>query len=137
MNTHILKLWVKRLRSGKYSQARGELRKDKKGGGSSYCCLGLLCNIHQRMTGKGHWERRPNGSWYYVVGQNDASNGVLPRGVAQWAGIKNHNVEVDNGQWASQLNDGDGVEGKEPIRPKSFKHIANRLIEADKLGIRM
>jgi hypothetical protein len=38
---HELKVkWLEALRSGKYEQARGELR-----GGDKFCCLGVLCDV--------------------------------------------------------------------------------------------
>ena len=41
MNAKIKRLWVKALRSGKYRQARGALRKNT----GAMCCLGVLCEI--------------------------------------------------------------------------------------------
>lgn len=37
--------WVKALRSGKYKQARGQLRREYADGQYAYCCLGALCDI--------------------------------------------------------------------------------------------
>jgi hypothetical protein len=41
MNKRIKKLWVRALRSGDYMQVGGRLRD-----GDSFCCLGVLCNLH-------------------------------------------------------------------------------------------
>ena len=40
MDAKIKQLWVNALRSGKYRQARGFLRKN-----GAMCCLGVLCEI--------------------------------------------------------------------------------------------
>lgn len=37
--------WVAALRSGRYAQGKGHLRR-----GSRYCCLGVLCEIHPDVT---------------------------------------------------------------------------------------
>ena len=37
--------WVAALRSGKYAQTRGKLRK-----ADGYCCLGVLCDIRSDVT---------------------------------------------------------------------------------------
>ena len=46
MNQKIKERWVKALRSGKYKQGKGWLRKSsgpkKK---SEFCCLGVLCDL--------------------------------------------------------------------------------------------
>ncbi len=43
--------WIEALRSGKYRQMKGGLRK-----GASFCCLGVLCDIRD-PTG---WEAHPH-----------------------------------------------------------------------------
>lgn len=45
MKKSIAMKWVKALRSGKFKQAKGELRIDGPRGGKSHCCLGVLCEI--------------------------------------------------------------------------------------------
>lgn len=40
MNPKIKEKWVKALRSGRYKQGRGRLKR-----GDKYCCLGVLCKI--------------------------------------------------------------------------------------------
>lgn len=42
MKPEIKKLWVDALRSGEYKQAKHKLRTTK----GSFCCLGVLCNLH-------------------------------------------------------------------------------------------
>ena len=43
------KKWVKTLRSGKYKQGKEALKK-----GEKYCCLGVLCDIEQKLTTEGY-----------------------------------------------------------------------------------
>lgn len=37
--------WLSALKSGKYIQGAGQLRK-----GNSFCCLGVLCDIHPMLS---------------------------------------------------------------------------------------
>lgn len=46
MNKRIKKLWVKALRSGEYKQTTGRLRRNRGKNQASFCCLGVLCNLH-------------------------------------------------------------------------------------------
>lgn len=41
MNKKIMQRWVRALRSGKYKQATGQLKKE----GVGHCCLGVLCEV--------------------------------------------------------------------------------------------
>lgn len=41
LKPEIKALWVEALRSGEYKQTKFQLRKD-----DSFCCLGVLCNLH-------------------------------------------------------------------------------------------
>lgn len=51
MITVSVKDWIKALRSGKYKQAKGKLRR-----ANSYCCLGVLCNLYDSNA----WRPYPN-----------------------------------------------------------------------------
>lgn len=53
--------WVKALRSSKYKQAQGQLKKD-----DGFCCLGVLCDLAVKDGGK------PWGISYH----NDSSVGI-------------------------------------------------------------
>jgi hypothetical protein len=74
MNKRIKKEWVKALRSGEFAQARGALKD-----GGSYCCLGVLCELHRRKFG-GKWTPGAEGGVEYLN-----ANGVLPVRVLEWA----------------------------------------------------
>ena len=47
MDTKIKADWIAALRSGDYIKGRGQLREtDLSTGATSFCCLGVLCNLH-------------------------------------------------------------------------------------------
>lgn len=54
LNPEIKKKWVKALRSGKYNQCDGQLRQ-----GDTFCCLGVLCDLHRKAMKKGdnEWKK--------------------------------------------------------------------------------
>lgn len=61
--------WVKALRSGKYRQGKGRLRK-----GNLFCCLGVLCDLHDKTkwemmdarTESYFYENTDNGEFIYT-----------------------------------------------------------------------
>ena len=92
MNPRVKKLWLEALRSGAYTQGRHQLRS-----GNSYCCLGVLCDLHSKETGTS-WE----GERYI-----EELNGT-PRTVADWAGLSDAvpTVLYERHRFSlSQLND--------------------------------
>jgi len=82
MKEDIRNRWTAALRSGKYSQVKGQLIKD-----GGFCCLGVLCDLHSIETGR-PWI----GSAYLGVAHS------LPEMVLRWAGLKPNepNVHVMN-----------------------------------------
>ena len=71
MKTEIKQKWLNALRSGKYTQGNGALRKqveadDGSYGGDQFCCLGVLCDIVEPKK----WKKLPDG-W----GEREWSNG--------------------------------------------------------------
>lgn len=51
--------WLNALRSGEYEQTNGCLRDmGNEKIPSGYCCLGVLCDVYIKDTGKGHWWNR-------------------------------------------------------------------------------
>lgn len=78
MKPKIKKLWVEALRSGKYKQGSGRLRTFS----DAYCCLGVLCDLHRKETGR-QWRRNSHGDWVYL-----SATGALPEEVSNWAGLK-------------------------------------------------
>lgn len=51
MKPEIKKLWVDALRSGEYKQGYNALKPSNE----TYCCLGVLCDVHRKVTGEGDW----------------------------------------------------------------------------------
>lgn len=43
MNPEIKQKWVAALRSGKYVQGKGTLKRNNEDGTAKYCCLGVIC----------------------------------------------------------------------------------------------
>ena len=79
MKSSIAKLWTAALRSGQYKQTGGKLRGEFNGI-TSFCCLGVLCNLHAQA----HPDiaaRQPTTNGY--IGQSLA----LPCEVMKWAGM--------------------------------------------------
>jgi hypothetical protein len=74
--------WLKALRSGKYTKGRGCLRRHRSGKKDTFCCLGVLCDLHAKETGKA-WLIEPGSCAY-----GDA-RAYLPSNVQRWAGMKN------------------------------------------------
>lgn len=115
MKSEIKAKWVTALRSGEYTQGRGQLRTND----NKFCCLGVLCDIHSRET-ETPWTETDHilYDWSYR-----AEDLVLPEAVVKWAGLESGNPALVNGD-CSQHNDGAGV------CSKSFSEIAD-LIEAN------
>lgn len=103
MNPEIKAKWLEALRSGKYQQTTGVLRR-----GDSYCCLGVLCDL----SVEGSWSTLPEGDCYLFVTTKEGKPNcsVLPDAVATETKLP----LTEQGRLAS-MND----------RGKSFEQIAN------------
>lgn len=75
-------MWVAALESGEYKQGRCKLR----GLDGGFCCLGVLCDLHAKATGK-EWvvDGNPDTIRYTY----DGAGGALPHVVREWAGLPN------------------------------------------------
>lgn len=51
MNPEIKQLWIDALRSDQYIQGNNYLKYDLEGT-TYHCCLGVLCDVYQKQTGK-------------------------------------------------------------------------------------
>src|ERR1041385_9228220 len=112
MNAKVKRLWLKALRSGKFKQVKGWLRKPTNGGDTySYCCLGVLCEVYHQHQGRGSWRDHRFGD---RVGYHSA---LLPPSVREWAGLDDADPVLGRKLTASILND----------RGKSFNFIADRI----------
>ena len=94
--------WIYALRSGKYAQAHGKLRRvvDSESNPSGFCCLGVMCDLYDSEA----WD---DGFW-----GGDESDMMPPKYVLEKFGM--------NDDWAravAELND----------NGSSFEEIANRV----------
>ena len=103
MKKSIMKKWVAALRSGKYTQARGQLRKTE-----GFCCLGVLCDLRPQTR----WTKRLGGRDKLKLrsGNNSRSISMLPNVVQKWAGMKSLGGKLPGAQLVTrgylwQLND--------------------------------
>lgn len=84
MNRKVIEEWIAALESGEYAQGTHELRPTK----DTYCCLGVLCDLHAKSQG-GKWtepivdEEDGSRTSYEYGGRED----YLPKVVQEWAGI--------------------------------------------------
>lgn len=109
MKPKIKKLWLKALRSGKYTKGTGSLRSDNK-----YCCLGVLTDLYCKQKKVG---------WTKV--KSEISSEYLSPSVRKWSGLPLNNPEVfykKETHTLAALNDGRISQG---IKPMPFKSIAN------------
>lgn len=84
-------LIVAALRSGEFYQAHGALKR-----GNSYCCLGVMCEIFRRETGKGEWITREASplireSDAFVIDGDLTFPSTLPPAVREWLGTESQN----------------------------------------------
>jgi hypothetical protein len=114
MSPDVKKLWIDALLSGEFEQGKHTLQTTD----GKYCCLGVLCEVYRRETGRGEWKSHasPCGAYFEVDGHK--GRGVLPDPVMAWAGLREENPVIDDVTLA-RWNDS---------RDASFKGIAN-LIE--------
>jgi hypothetical protein len=133
MKPKVQKLWCGALKGKRYKQGRNALRIKNKAGKSRYCCLGVLCDLYRRATGRGKWVLVTSKKyWAFKVGKH-IEDSVLPTEVANWAGLLdlNPNVGIDSclhgctSTSLSNLNDGDTwALGNKRY---SFAEIADRI----------
>lgn len=95
MNPEVKTLWVQALRSGEYPQGKGRLNRthsltDMQPTG--YCCLGVLCDVYNKNTGKGKWVPNRTFGYTFVAAPNDMSATAVPHTVAGWAGLNQYSA---------------------------------------------
>ena len=131
MKKAIATKWIKAMRSKKYKQATGALKRE-----NGYCCLGVLCDISKQ----GEWEE-DDGALCYKPREGSSNDDLLPGAVQRWAGMGSDNGEFthpDNGYFIDlaalnddgypELNDDYDKPFKNPGKPLSFARIAT-LVE--------
>lgn len=79
-------LWKEALLSGEYTQGTDYLRNMQ----GDYCCLGVLCDVFHKATGRGRWAvstgARLDAVWEFIVDDESAVS-TLAVAVIDWAGI--------------------------------------------------
>jgi hypothetical protein len=73
------KRWVEALESGRYKQGKGFLEFE-----GSYCCLGVLCDLHIQTVGG-----------VDIVSSSELGKNLIPReDILDWAGIDRTTADV-------------------------------------------
>lgn len=99
MKPEVKKLWVEALRSGEYTQGRGQLKgAHQYAGENCYCVLGVLCAEHLKKhpetfdftrSGMGYGPLNDDGV-VRLWKENDGA--FLPTEVLRWAGLENDDI---------------------------------------------
>lgn len=119
MNTKVIRKWVDALRSGKYKQSAGRLRKD-----DMFCATGVLCDLHSNVSRKYAWGTDACGNpisgaltMHYTFYGGEIYD--APESVKKWVGLSGMSITK-----VSAMNDG-------PIfgdgKSHSFDEIADYL----------
>jgi hypothetical protein len=111
----IADLWVAALRSDKYHQVKGALRKQY-----GMCCLGVLCDI----SAQGKWMSTANNEFEFQTPAGDRKPGSLPDAVMLWSGVRSETGTLSQSRSLASYND----------QGKSFEEIAT-VIEANYLDL--
>jgi hypothetical protein len=130
MNARIKQLWLDALRSGNYSQWQGRLRN-----GDSFCCLGVLCDLHRKETGAGRWTSVADERSYELPDNSSIAEFYLPTEVAIWAGIadaednpddcaRENSNETGSVQILVAADPSAGVL-ESPSHPKGYAYLSN------------
>jgi hypothetical protein len=111
MRAEVKKLWTEALASGTYKQCTGALAAcdEEMTEPQAFCCLGVLCDLYARETGKGSWQI-DEGTIYFTVVDSVVGERImdlLPYAVMAWAGLTEEDpkIEEDNEQHASSLSE--------------------------------
>ena len=125
MKPKIAKIWIKALRSGKYTQGQNALLSGD-GSDAKHCCLGVLCDLYnkdckKKKKKKLHVSKPKGDNMDRSYGGDDQ---FLPRKVMEWAGMSSANGAC--GTFESLTHHNDGASNRPS---KSFKQIA-KIIES-------
>jgi hypothetical protein len=94
MDSRVKEMWAAALESGEFEQGKGRLLGIGEDGKKTWCCLGVLCELHRREVG-GDWSMSSVGGAYL---ENSA---FLPHSVMAWAGL-----DCENQTTLINCNDG-------------------------------
>ena len=92
LNLPMIKIWIEVLRSGKYKQTTGALRKARINNQFEYCCLGVLCDITRPILGN-HWfyDKVSQRNFIHDKVFNLKQKFWLPQNVVMYMGFDDHN----------------------------------------------
>lgn len=113
--------WIAALESGEFKQGKSRLRNDD----DTYCCLGVACEVYRRAhPDTSRWARfereytnsHKEEAWFFQVDVEhrvtkelqQQKEGVPPRPVADWFGLKSLNPDLNidgNGTSLAGQND--------------------------------
>ncbi|CAB4140973.1 hypothetical protein UFOVP401_47 [uncultured Caudovirales phage] len=125
MNREIKKRWVAALRSGKYRQGSGHLRKD-----GCYCALGVLCDlfVQDREHEGVSWDTTFD-EYYFVRYEKDQATyyyEFLNPAVMKWAGVRHENPAF----WMESAEEYFTVSDLNDDQTLSFEEIATIIEES-------
>jgi hypothetical protein len=112
MDKRIQNNWIKNLTSGEYDQTDGKLCHVNIEGQHSFCCLGVLCNMHAVAHGNGWKGEASGGPSSLSYGRGKYSDSMPSKTVLEWAGLDKDFAD----ELANMNDDGD-----------SFKKIAKAI----------
>lgn len=96
MNREIADKWTAALRSGKYTQTDGCLKRQWHDGSCSYCALGVLCDLFkQEHPDEILEDLNGDGSMVYII-DDSVHLQELPERVANWAGTWDQNARFNS-----------------------------------------
>jgi hypothetical protein len=87
MNPEVKAKWVEALRSGDYRKGQFGLRQQRGNGTQGYCCLGVLCDLYHKETGKGEWIANDSGRDRFKTPDGSFNPNYAPDQVLEWAGL--------------------------------------------------
>jgi len=92
LNSHRIGLLVEALRSGDYTQGKGQLRNPGVDGEpDEFCCLGVACDVYRKHAKKGKWE----GKGFLHPDEDDSSRMTPPYSVMRWFGLLDMDGDVN------------------------------------------
>lgn len=105
MDPNVKQIWTTALRSGKYQQTEGLLKR-KENGKWGHCCLGVLCDEAVKAGVKLNTYECTREDDKTIDMAFDDVYSVLPIAVQRWAGLPDPNPTIGK-EAASHLNDYD------------------------------
>lgn len=128
MKKKIAELWIKALKSNKFKQTKGVLKRKTKNKEFAHCCLGVLCELYNKTHKNKLKQEEENEFWSNKKCVTfDGAEGTLPNKVMKWSGIKTRCGEFSdidgNTISLTELNDEKG---------KKFSTIAKVIEEKQK-----